>query len=96
MNEQLKAMLASYGRSVLGAASTLYLAGVTDPADLVWSLVGAIAPVVIRYVNPNDPAFGRAPKVEEVEAALTNVKPKKAPAKKAPAKKTAAKKPASK
>jgi hypothetical protein len=96
MNEQLKAMLASYGRSVLGAASTLYLAGVTDPADLVWSLVGAIAPVVIRYVNPNDPAFGRAPKVEEVEVALATAKPKKAPVKKAPAKKAPAKKPASK
>jgi hypothetical protein len=96
MNEQLKAMLASYGRSVLGAASTLYLAGVTEPTDLIWSLVGAIAPVAIRYINPNDPAFGRAPKVEEVEAALANVKPKKAPAKKAVAKKPATKKPASK
>ena len=89
MNEQLKAMLASYGRSVLGAASTLYLAGVTDPKDLVWSLVGAIAPVVIRYVNPNDPAFGRVPKVEEVEKALATARPRKAPAKKkAVAKKT--------
>jgi hypothetical protein len=96
MNEQLKAMLASYGRSVLGAASTLYLAGVTEPKDLVWSLVGAIAPVVIRYVNPNDPAFGRLPKVEEVEVALAAAKPKKAPAKKAVAKKAPAKKTSSK
>jgi hypothetical protein len=92
MNEQLKAMLASYGRSVLGAASTLYLAGVTEPKDLIWSLVGAIAPVVIRYVNPNDPAFGRVPKVEEVEEALSTAKPRKAPVKKAVAKKATAKK----
>ena len=82
MNKQLKAILASYGRSVLGAASTLYLAGVTDPADLVWSLVGALAPVAIRYINPNDPAFGRTPKVDEIEVALANVTPKKAPVKK--------------
>jgi hypothetical protein len=91
MNKQLKAMLASYGRSVLGAATTLYLAGVTEPQDLIWSLVGAIAPVVIRYVNPNDSAFGRIPSSDEVEIALAAVKPKKAPVKKAPAKKPASK-----
>lgn len=81
MNKAMKAMLASYGRSVLGAASTLYLAGVTTPEDLVWSLVGALAPVALRYANPNDPSFGRMPKVEEVEAVLKDVKVKKAPAK---------------
>lgn len=87
MNKQLKALLASYGRSVLGAASTLYLAGVTDPADLVWSLIGALAPVAIRYINPNDTAFGRAPSIDEVQEALTNATPKKAPTKKASTKK---------
>lgn len=92
MNAQLKALLASYGRSVLGAASALYLAGVTDPVDLVWSLVAALLPVGIRYVNPNDPAFGRTPKVEEVQEALSKATPKKAPVKKAPAKKPATKK----
>lgn len=92
MNSKLQAMLASYGRSIIGAASTLYLAGVTDPKDLVWSLVGAIAPVVLRYVNPNDPAFGIMPSEKEVSEVLTNVKPKKAPAKKAAVKKTAPKK----
>lgn len=87
MNAQLKALLASYGRSVLGAASTLYLAGVTDPLDLLWSLVGAVAPVAIRYINPNDPAFGRVPKVEEVQEVLAKATPKKAPVKKAAPKK---------
>lgn len=79
MNKQMKALLASYGRSVLGAASALYLAGVTDPVDLVWSLVAAVLPVGLRYINPNDPAFGRVPKQEEVAEALANAKPKKAP-----------------
>jgi hypothetical protein len=96
MNKQLKAMLASYGRSILGAATTLYLAGVTEPQDLVWSLVGAIAPVVIRYVNPNDPSFGRVPSSDEVEVALAAATPKKAPVKKAVAKKAPVKKPSAK
>lgn len=80
--QQLVAMLASYARSVLAAASALYLAGVTDPADLVWSIVAAIAPVIIRAINPNDTAFGRVPTVDEVDEALADVKPKKAPRKK--------------
>lgn len=98
MNAQLKALLASYGRSVLGAASALYLAGVTDPVDLVWSLVAALLPVGIRYINPNDPAFGRTPKKEEIVEALAKAEPKKAPvaAPKPAAKKPAAKKPAAK
>ncbi len=70
-------MLASYARSVVGAASTLYIAGVTDPKDLWAALIGALIPVAARYVNPNDPAFGRLPKVSEVEAALKSAKPKK-------------------
>ena len=78
----LKAMLASYARSVLGAATALYLAGVTDPADLAYSLVAAIIPVVLRAVNPNDPAFGVLPSAEDVEKAAKSAKPKKAPAKK--------------
>ena len=90
--EQLKAMLASYGRSVLAAASTLYMAGVTDPKDLAYSLAGALIPVALRAANPNDKSFGRLPAVSEVEAALATVKPTKAPAKKAPAKKAAPKK----
>lgn len=91
-NTQLKALLASYARSVIGAGVTLYLAGVTDPQDLAYSLLGALVPVAARYVNPKDAAFGRTPKVEEVEEALKNVKVVKAPAKKAPAKKPTTKK----
>jgi hypothetical protein len=80
---QLKAMLASYGRSVLGAAIALYASGVTDPKTLAYSLLGAIVPVAMRAVNPNDSAFGKLPSVEEVERAVKTAKPvKKAPAKK--------------
>ena len=89
--EQLKAMLASYGRSVLGAAIALYMSGVTDPKTLAYALIAAIAPVALRAINPNDSAFGRLPEVPEVEkelkAAGLRVTPKKSPAKKAAAKK---------
>jgi hypothetical protein len=85
---QLKAMLASYGRSVLGAAIALYASGVTDPKTLAYSLLGAIVPVAIRAVNPNDSAFGKLPSIEEVERAVKTAKV----VKKAPAKKSAAKK----
>lgn len=93
MNEQIKAALASYARSVLGAATAMYASGVTDPKTLAYSLLGAIVPVVLRAANPNDTAFGRLPSVEDVDAAVKSAKiVKKAPAKKAPAKKAAAKK----
>jgi hypothetical protein len=86
MSKQFKALLESYARSVLAGAATLYMAGITDPKDLVWSLVAAIAPVALRYVNPNDPAFGKLPSAAEVDEAAKKAVPKKAPAKKAPAK----------
>jgi hypothetical protein len=82
--KQLKAMGASYGRSVLGAGLALYMSGVTDPKDLWAALVAAIAPVVLRAINPADQAFGLLPTVGAVDTALKAVK---APAKKAAAKK---------
>jgi hypothetical protein len=91
MNEQTKALLASYGRSVLGAALALYMSGVTDPKTLAYSLLAAIAPVALRALNPNDLAFGRLPDVAEVEAAVKKTTVKKAPAKRV-VKKTAPKK----
>ena len=77
LKKEHKAMLASYGRSVVGAASALYVAGVTDPKDLWAALVGALIPVLARAVNPNDPAFGRMPAAKAVEQALSKAKSKK-------------------
>jgi hypothetical protein len=87
--EQLKALLASYGRSVLASGLALYMAGVTDPKDLWTALVAAIAPVAIRAINPADKAFGILPDAKEVEKAL---KAAKAPAKRTIKKKAVAKK----
>ncbi len=93
MNNKQKAMLASYGRSVLGAATALYMSGVTDPKDLWTALVAALLPVALRAINPNDTAFGKLPEVAVVEKALKSAKaPAKKAVKKAPAKKVAQKK----
>jgi len=83
MNEQLKKALASYGRSVIGAGTAMYAAGITDPETLAYSLLGAIVPVLMRAINPADAAFGRLPDVKVVDKALKTAKVvKKAPAKK--------------
>lgn len=89
MNEQIKKALASYGRSVIGAATAMYAAGITDPETLAYSLLGAIIPVALRAINPSDPAFGRLPDAAVVDKALKSAKvvKKKAPVKKAAAKK---------
>lgn len=77
LSKRHKAMLASYGRSILGATAALYVAGVTNPSDLWAALIGAIIPVLLRAANPNDPAFGRMPDESAVEEALKAAKPKK-------------------
>ena len=87
MDAKLKALVASYLRSVLGAASALYLAGVTDPLDLAWSLVAAVLPVALRFINPKDTAFGVVPKEADIKEALAKATPKKAPVKKTTTKK---------
>jgi hypothetical protein len=58
MND-LKAMAASWARSFLAAGIAVYMAGVTDPADIAKAGLAAMLPVVLRYLNPNDAAFGR-------------------------------------
>jgi hypothetical protein len=88
MNEQIKAALASYGRSVIGAATALYASGVTDPKTLAYALLGALVPVALRAANPNDKAFGKMPSVDEVDKAVRSAKVVKKIAKKAPAKKS--------
>jgi hypothetical protein len=57
MNE-IKALAASWARSFLAAALAMYMAGITDPKTLALGGVAAIAPVVLRWLNPNDKAFG--------------------------------------
>lgn len=56
--ENNKALLASYGRSVLGAGVSTYVA--TQDWKLALNALWAAAlPVVLRYLNPKDTAFGK-------------------------------------
>lgn len=64
MNEA-KALLASWGRSFLAAAVGIALyqfskyGQINDPMAMLNGGVAALAPVVLRWLNPNDVAFGR-------------------------------------
>jgi hypothetical protein len=56
--KEAKALAASWARSFMAAALALYLAGVTDPKTLAMAGVAAVAPVILRWLNPNDLSFG--------------------------------------
>ena len=49
---------ASWLRSFLAAGLAVYMAGVTDPKAIAMAGIAAVAPVILRYLNPNDAAFG--------------------------------------
>jgi hypothetical protein len=54
---KIKAAAASYARSFIAAMLALYMAGVTDPKVLLHAGIAAIAPVILRAVNPKDKSF---------------------------------------
>jgi len=59
MSARDKAMIGSYARSFLSAVIALYLAGETNPKALLVAGVAAILPPLLRWLNPNDMAYGR-------------------------------------
>jgi len=59
MNQRTKALVASYLRSVLAAVLAVASTGNYDPDDLLKAAVAAIIPPLLRWVNANDPSFGR-------------------------------------
>jgi hypothetical protein len=77
-----KAMLASWARSFVAAVVALYSAGQTDPAMLLNAGIAAVVPVIIRFLNKKDPAFGLiAKKVLDAATAEVAKKTKKKAAK---------------
>jgi hypothetical protein len=57
--EKVKALLASWSRSFAAAVLAVYMAtGETDPKKLLCAGVAAVAPVLMRWLNPKDAAFG--------------------------------------
>jgi hypothetical protein len=58
VQEQILAALATYGRAFLSAALALYMTGNTNPKDLLMGGIAAVAPVILKALNPNDKSFG--------------------------------------
>ena len=56
--DKVKAVAASWARSFMAAALALYMAGVTDPKTLAMAGLAAVAPVILRWLNPQDKNFG--------------------------------------
>ena len=55
--DQFKAMAASWGRSYISAAVAVYMAG-GDIKAMPMGGVAAVVPVILRWLNPADKAFG--------------------------------------
>jgi hypothetical protein len=58
VTEQILAALGTYGRAFLSAVLALYMTGNTNPGDLVKGGIAAVAPVILKALNPNDSSFG--------------------------------------
>lgn len=56
--DQAKALAASWLRSSIAGALAVYMSGNTNPKDLAMGLVAGIVPVLARWANPKDKAFG--------------------------------------
>lgn len=56
--KEFKKLAASWARSFLAAVIAMYLAGVSDPKALLGAGLAAVLPVVLRWLNPKDAAFG--------------------------------------
>jgi hypothetical protein len=65
---EMKAMFASWGRSFIAASLALYSTGETDPVLLIHAGLAAVVPVVVRFLNKKDPAFGRVAELISYEA----------------------------
>jgi hypothetical protein len=57
-----KEIIHSYVRVAVATVMTLVLAGETEPKKFVAAVVAATFPPIVRWLNPNDSAFGRGSK----------------------------------
>ena len=60
--KEAKALAASWARSFLAAAIALIAIGETDPKAIFTAGMAAVIPVILRWLNPKDAAFGIAGK----------------------------------
>ena len=80
--KKIQAMLASYARSFLAAATAVYATGNHDAKAIVIAALASTLPVAIRAINPKDPAFGVVSKFVGDALAKEANKPVKKAAKK--------------
>jgi len=59
LNDRQKAMLASYGRTVIAAVLAVASTGNYALDDLGKAALVALLPPLMRWANTNDKAFGR-------------------------------------
>lgn len=59
---KLNAIVATYLRAAAAAVIALYLAGVTDPRQLLSAGLAAIAGPVLKALDPNAKEFGKGSK----------------------------------
>ena len=57
--EKLVAIAGSYLRAAIAAVIALYLAGETNPKNLLMAAVAAIAGPVLKALDPKETTFGR-------------------------------------
>lgn len=58
ISQECREAIFSYLRSATATTLTVLLAGETDPKAVWAAAVAAFVPPVIRWLNPNDKAFG--------------------------------------
>jgi hypothetical protein len=56
--KDFKALAASWARSSVAGMLAVYLTGNTNPKDLAMGLIAGLVPMLARWANPNDVAFG--------------------------------------
>lgn len=56
---QLIEMVLSWGRVFIAASLAQYAAGITDLSILLNSGIAALIPVILRWLDPMDPTYGR-------------------------------------
>lgn len=59
ISQEQKCAFASYVRASAATVLTVVIAGETSPKAVWAAFVAAFLPPVVRWLNPNDTAFGR-------------------------------------
>jgi hypothetical protein len=58
LDNKYKSMIGTWSRAFLTAVIALVSAGETDPKSIAIGGIAAVLPIVLRGMNPNDPAYG--------------------------------------